>query len=155
MFFPLITRPSRITSHTATLIDNIFVNNFFERSRSGLIFTDISDHLPVFSIHSNTTLLNRCRQDPVFIRNKNPDNIPSFVEKLKNVDWYKRFLELYSGIYNSSEGGMFLSGFSRGILINTRGHKLTPMTSPPIVLITHYRMTSYSTLVLPTGYELV
>ena len=50
---------------------------------------------------------------------------------------------------------MFLSGFSRGILINTRGHKLTPMTSPPIVLITHYRMTSYLSLVLPTGYELV
>ena len=55
----------------------------------------------------------------------------------------------------SSEGGMFLSGFSRGILINTRGHQLTPMTSPPIVLITHYRMTSYLSLVLPTGYELV
>ena len=60
MFFPLITRPSRITSHTATLIDNIFANNFFERSRSGLLFTDISNHLPVFSIHSdnvNTSLL--------------------------------------------------------------------------------------------------
>ena len=34
VFFPLITCPSRITSHTATLIDNIFVNNFFERMRS-------------------------------------------------------------------------------------------------------------------------
>ena len=112
MFFPLITRPSRITSHTATLIDNIFVNNFFERSRSGLIFTDISDHLPVFSIHSDTVLVNRCRQNPVFIRDKNPDNIPSFIGKLESVDWsslkdfdepntsYNRFLELYSGIYN-------------------------------------------------------
>ena len=28
MFFPLITRPTRITSNTATLIDNIFTNNF-------------------------------------------------------------------------------------------------------------------------------
>ena len=112
MFFPLITRPSRITSQTATLIDNIFVNNFFERSRSGLIFTDISDHLPVFSIHSDTTLVNRHRQDPVFIRDKNPDNIPSFVEKLESVDWsllkdfdepntaFNSFLALYSGIYN-------------------------------------------------------
>ena len=87
MFFPLITRSSRITSHTATLIDNIFVNNFFERSRSGLIFTDISDHLPVFSILSDSTLVNRCRQDPVFIRDKNSDNIPSFIEKLESVDW--------------------------------------------------------------------
>ena len=47
-FFPLITSPLRITSHTATLIDNIFVNNFFQRSKSGLLFTDISDHLSVF-----------------------------------------------------------------------------------------------------------
>ena len=86
-FFPLITRPSRITSHTATLIDNIFVNNFFVRSRSGLIFTDISDHLPVFSIHSDTTLVNRCRQNPVFIQDKNRDNIPSFIETLESVDW--------------------------------------------------------------------
>ena len=34
VFFPLITRPSRIASNTATLIDNIFANNFFEHLRS-------------------------------------------------------------------------------------------------------------------------
>ena len=28
LFFPTITRPSRITSHTATLLDNIFMNTF-------------------------------------------------------------------------------------------------------------------------------
>ena len=88
MFFPLVTRPLRITSHTATLIDNIFANNFFERSRSGLLFTDISDHLPVFSVHSDNVnkSVNRCRQDPFFIRDKNPNNIPTFVEKLEVVD---------------------------------------------------------------------
>ena len=114
MFFPLITRPSRITSHTATLIDNIFANNFFERSRSGLLFTDISDHLPVFSVHSDNVnkSVNRCQQDPFFIRDKNPNNIPTFVEKLEVVDWssiktcdepdiaYKRFHEMYTKIYN-------------------------------------------------------
>ena len=48
MFFPMITRPSQITSHTATFLDNIFMNTFFDHSRSGLFITDISDHLPVF-----------------------------------------------------------------------------------------------------------
>ena len=48
MFIPLITRPSRITCHTATLIDNVFFNDFFDRSRSGLLISDISDHLPIF-----------------------------------------------------------------------------------------------------------
>ena len=45
MFFPMITRPTRITSHTATLLENIFANNFFDHPRSGLLITVISDHL--------------------------------------------------------------------------------------------------------------
>ena len=51
MFFPLITRPTRITSNTATLIDNIFTNNLLNNfSVSGLMFCDISDHLPIFTL---------------------------------------------------------------------------------------------------------
>jgi hypothetical protein len=36
-FFPLITRPTRITEHTATLIDNIFTTDLglIESSKSG------------------------------------------------------------------------------------------------------------------------
>ena len=45
-FFPLITRPTRITSHSATLIDNIFQNSLETNLLSSLLFTDISDHLP-------------------------------------------------------------------------------------------------------------
>ena len=50
MFFPLITRPTRITSNTATLIDNIFTTNVNNLSVSGLMFCDISDHLPIFTL---------------------------------------------------------------------------------------------------------
>ena len=102
MFFPLITRLSRITSHTATLIDNIFANNFFERSRSGLLFPDISDHLPLFSIHSDNvnTSVNRCRQDPFFIRDKNPNNIRTFVEKLEVVDFFFSLCLVFISLYS-------------------------------------------------------
>lgn len=41
-----IFRPTRITTHSATLIDNIFSNNFTLPSSSGILLTDISDHLP-------------------------------------------------------------------------------------------------------------
>ena len=51
MFFPLITRPTRITSNTATLIDNIFTNNIDDQFYSGLLFTHISDHLPIFCVN--------------------------------------------------------------------------------------------------------
>jgi hypothetical protein len=50
MLYPRITRPTRLTAHTASLIDNIFSNHFDCHVRSGLFFTDISDHLPIFSI---------------------------------------------------------------------------------------------------------
>ena len=48
MFFPLmITLPTRITAHTATVIDNIFTNNSDNHSLNGLLLLDISDHLHI------------------------------------------------------------------------------------------------------------
>ena len=47
---PLIALPTRITPKSATLIDNIFTNDFCRPISSGLIYTSISDHFPVFSI---------------------------------------------------------------------------------------------------------
>ena len=48
--FPLITKPSRITNHSATLIDNIFTNETKHENVSGLIINDITDHLPIFTV---------------------------------------------------------------------------------------------------------
>ena len=50
--YPLISKPTRITSSTATLIDNIFTNNLeLHVSRSsGILYTDLSDHLPIFQV---------------------------------------------------------------------------------------------------------
>ena len=47
--FPLISKPSRITDVSATLIDNIFTNELTCTTTSGLLINDISDHLPVFA----------------------------------------------------------------------------------------------------------
>ena len=44
---PLITKPTRITDETATLIDNIFVSCSVN-SVSGALISSISDHLPIF-----------------------------------------------------------------------------------------------------------
>ena len=48
----IITKPSRITNQTVTLIDNIFINqpNGFV---SGILISDISDHLPLFILKRN------------------------------------------------------------------------------------------------------
>ena len=55
-FLPLITRPSRVTATSATLIDNIFTNNIGDINHSvqGLFITDTSDHFPMFHIGQAT-----------------------------------------------------------------------------------------------------
>ena len=50
-FYPTISKPTRITKSTATLIDNIFSNTLEEKCKTGLLLTDLSDHLPVFQLN--------------------------------------------------------------------------------------------------------
>ena len=80
-FLPLIHQPTRITGRSATIIDNIFANNFehesiidnifannFEHeSISGNLLLKISDHLPQFStikkFHLDHKALNNYKHD--------------------------------------------------------------------------------------------
>lgn len=49
---PLISKPTRVTEDTATLIDNIFITNP-QNYLSGILISDLSDHLPIFVILQN------------------------------------------------------------------------------------------------------
>ena len=46
--FSTITKPTRIDKNTSTLIDNIFTNVSDYDIESGLIYSEVSDHLPIF-----------------------------------------------------------------------------------------------------------
>ena len=54
---PLISKPTRITSTSATLIDHIWVNDISSADHSnvkyGIIVSDLSDHLPIYLIRKN------------------------------------------------------------------------------------------------------
>ena len=52
-FIPLILQPTRITSHSNTLIDNIFSHVIDPDIISGKLTATISDHLPQFAIIPN------------------------------------------------------------------------------------------------------
>ena len=111
-FFPLISRPTRITSSTASLIDNIFTNDVTNCAVSGLLFTDISDHLPIFSISNECQTSSRKTQWLTF-RDKNANNVCKFKDELQTVNWsevressdpssaYDIFLSKYTDIYNN------------------------------------------------------
>ena len=48
-FYNLINRPTRVTSHSATLIDNILTNSTNTSGTSGIIMSDLSDHFAPFN----------------------------------------------------------------------------------------------------------
>ena len=84
-FLPLITLPSRITQTSANLLDNIFTNKLSDFYQSGLIYSSISDHLPVFYLNvikENKPIAKRIQK-----RNMSKNNIESFKEKLSSNDW--------------------------------------------------------------------
>ena len=87
-FYPLITKPTRLTSHTATLIDNIFTNNI-DSSINGIIFSDISDHLPInHKLFLNTLRPNEDTGEKYYTKRiYNKNNSRLFTDEIKNVCW--------------------------------------------------------------------
>ena len=86
MLYPLIACPTRITAHSATLIDNIFTNCLGSQHVNGLIFQDISDHLPIFAINLEN-LGNIDKNRIVHIRDTSAANLVKFRERLASFDW--------------------------------------------------------------------
>ena len=89
-YIPYITRPTRITSHSATLIDHLFLKvsprDIDKSVLSGNFFCDISDHLPNFlvlpwdqSTHKNT--------DKKKVRIYSESNILKFIHHIFYVPW--------------------------------------------------------------------
>ena len=75
-FLPLITLPTRMTTRSKTLIDNIFYNQFSNSIISGNLTVGISDHIPQFSIIPFQST-NQIKNKPKYSRRYNkfkPDN---------------------------------------------------------------------------------
>ena len=102
-FYPLIVKPSRITKDSLTLIDNIFINVFDGKRKSGLLLTDVSDHLPVFTVieMNNKLNLQTKRQVNNLVRMKSPEAIKALKADLSNHDWQEVFVENTNEAYDA------------------------------------------------------
>ena len=84
---PTITRLTRITRNTATLIDNIFVTNKLYRDfESALILSNISDHLPVLTLLKQTKFTDK-KPLEFKCRSLKDANVALIRSKLYAVDW--------------------------------------------------------------------
>ena len=89
-FRPLILQPSRVTSHSATLIDNIFTNDMAIRSKGGNITASISDHFSQFSSF-DLNCQNSDKDLPKFGRSFKNFHNEEFQEEINRIDWSSLF----------------------------------------------------------------
>ena len=109
---PLIDQPTRISSHSSTLIDNIFTNNSTNISASGIIYADISDHLPLFQITPNCFQDHYPKPNTYIARDICSDTLSAFKADIECTDWskvydcieaetaYNTFLDQFTALYN-------------------------------------------------------
>ena len=110
--YKLITTPTRITVNSATLIDNIFTNLTQSKCTSGTICTDVTDHLPVFSLFNIDNYERHRKTFQSYTRKISNENIAALLGELYRIDWtflnnlqdieqmYDAFLSVITIAYN-------------------------------------------------------
>ena len=82
---PTISKPTRITDNSYSLIDNIFCmnQNFF---KTGILTFDISDHFPIFIIYQNV-FQNVSLIETIQYRLINERTVNNLIDKLHDVSF--------------------------------------------------------------------
>ena len=86
-FIPLFLQPTRITSHSNTLIDNIFSNVIDPDIISGNLTATISDHLPQFAIIPNMFGNISGNKSNIYERDWSKFDQENFVLDYFSLDW--------------------------------------------------------------------
>ena len=90
-YIPLITKPTRVQDTAISLIDHVIINSNVIKTeakiKSGVIYSGITDHLPVFmSIQETHKIIPK---DRPMIRIFNEKNKNTFYKAIENCNWDK------------------------------------------------------------------
>ena len=84
-FFPYISLPTRVTSHSKTVIDNIFLNFYWPNIVSGNLSISISDHLAQFLVIPSIQKQNT--KTPLMKRSFKKFSKQNFKCDIENIPW--------------------------------------------------------------------
>jgi viroplasmin and RNaseH domain-containing protein len=86
-FVPVITKPTRLTHSSATIIDHIYTNCITTKSKSGIILNDVADHFEIFY------MMNQCKSQQTRNINKiryyTEQNTEQFINLIEKQDFTK------------------------------------------------------------------
>lgn len=99
---PTITKPTRITHTSATLIDNIYVRHHDPYIHSGILFNNMSDHLPVFCFIGKLKTKVKPKEPLTFKYRPMPDtSVTLIMDAIRDIDWsYLNHMETELAVSN-------------------------------------------------------
>ena len=106
IFLRLISRPTRVTTSSATLINNVFTNDFNHSNVScqRKLVTDVSDHISIFHM-SHFQAAFQCTETCINARNFSYRNKQAFQNALDKTDC--------SEIYSQHNTQVLFHGFTQ------------------------------------------
>jgi hypothetical protein len=84
-YLPVITKPTRVCTSSATLIDHIYTNDIASSFLSGIVITDLADHFGIY--FSITNKNNIDLKTTIQSRHLSDKNIIKFRESLSTIDF--------------------------------------------------------------------
>lgn len=124
---PVITKPTRITDTSATLIDHIYCNQIDNAKLfTGILHTRITDHFPVFLI--NHGILKSEHSTLIRKRTFNETNTRNFQNIMNNISWENvlnndNAQEAYTNFHNSFQDAFERSFPYRSIKLGYKNRK--------------------------------
>ena len=122
-FVQLVSRPTRITENSCTLIDHVYSNNIENTISCNILTTDISDHLATLTsinlggkkLNKRSKLINKNGANKnIMFRVYKEENDQKFQELIQGENWekvfdsddaaaqYNKFNEIYTNHYNNA-----------------------------------------------------
>ena len=87
-----MSKPTRVTDHSATILDNIITNITGYCIKYGVLYNDISDHFPVFNLIQINSKITKMYAY-IFKRMNTANNIEQLNLELKNANWDDVFVD--------------------------------------------------------------
>ncbi|ESO02755.1 hypothetical protein HELRODRAFT_174160 [Helobdella robusta] len=109
---PIINQPTRITSSHSSTIDNVFTNYGIGGCPKGILYSDVSDHLPIFLCIPLNAKAVGGKNPYIKTRLINSENLKKANCLLQNIQWnmsdygsdfesnFKKFLKTYLNCIN-------------------------------------------------------
>ena len=109
-YLPRISLPTRVTDHSATLIDNIF-STVLDDSKSGVIINNISDHKMIYTC-STEKKYSPHQSKFIEVENNSRDAVELFLSKLRDSDIVGK-LDLNENANPNKNFEIFIDNFTK------------------------------------------